>query len=81
MIIKSYLAYPIQGKQLALQRDLDAIAGCAVIPAENRELLVLVTESEDEKAEEALVTQVQNLATLQTLTLVSGHNEALAQAS
>ena len=40
MIIKSYLVYPVQGKQLELQQTLDALTGCTVIPASNRELLV-----------------------------------------
>ena len=76
MVIKSYLAYPIQGKLIELEQELREIPGCEVIPATNRDLLVLVTESQDEKAEEALTNTLHNLSALQTLALVSGYNDA-----
>jgi nitrate reductase NapAB chaperone NapD len=75
MVIKSYLAYPIQGKLMELEEALREIAGCEVIPATNRDLLVLVTESQDEKTEEALVASLRDLPALQALALVSGYNE------
>ncbi|MEZ4618279.1 MAG: chaperone NapD [Caldilineaceae bacterium] len=75
MIIKSYLAYPIAGQYTELAQELRSIAACEVVPATNRELLVVVTESPDEEAEKALVAQIERLPSLQALTLVSGHNE------
>lgn len=45
------------------------------MPAENKELLVLVTESASEKADQELFKQLQNLETLQCLTLVAGTSE------
>jgi nitrate reductase NapAB chaperone NapD len=80
MIIKSYLAHPVQGKQQELKQALEALPGCSVIPATNRELLILLTESENDEAEEALVKRIEHVATLQMLTLVSGHNEAVTTA-
>lgn len=75
MIIKSYLAYPIEGRYAQLDQEFRSISACEVIPATNRELLILVTESPDEEAEKALVAQIERLPSLQALTLVSGHNE------
>lgn len=75
MIIKSYLAYSVQGQYTELMDELNALPGCEVIPAINREVLILLTESADDKAEEKLSERLQNLKFLQSLTLVSGHNE------
>lgn len=80
MIIKSYLAYPVADKYHELKQDLNALSGCEVIPATNRELVVLVTESADEETEAELIGRIEAIATLQALTLVSGYNEAVESA-
>lgn len=48
---------------------------CDVIPAINQEVLVLVTETIDKDAEEALARRIQMIPNLQSMTLVSGFNE------
>ncbi len=75
MVIKSYIAYPAQGRLAQLTGELSQIAGCEVTPATNQELVVLVTEAVDEAADEALAARLNSLPSLQALTLVSGHNE------
>lgn len=75
MVIKSYIVYPVEGRLSELRNSLENMAGCDVVPATNRELLVLVTEAADERSDEALSAELHGLPTIQTLTLVSGHNE------
>ena len=72
MPIKSYLAHAIDGQRDALARALRALEGCAVIPATNREILVLVTDTADEPTEQALLDALAQVASLQCLTLVAG---------
>ena len=72
MPIKSYLAYSVTGRRDALARALAPLGGCEVIPASNRDVLVLVTDTPDEDAERALQAALGELPDLQALTLVSG---------
>jgi nitrate reductase NapAB chaperone NapD len=57
--IKSYLAYSVTGRRDALARALAALGGCEVIPASNRDVLVLVTDTADESAERILQTTLE----------------------
>ena len=75
MPIKSYLAYPAQGKRTELERALNKMPGCDVINAQNRDLLILVTETADKKSEEALETRLEALPELQWLALVAGYQD------
>lgn len=75
MIIKSYLVYPVAGQKSELEAALHNIPACEVTPSTNQDLLVLVTETADETAEELLEAQLQAIPSLQALTLVSGHSE------
>jgi len=77
MIIKSYLAYPVEGCFAKLAQELRSIAACEVTSATNHKLLIVVTESSDDRAERALTAQIEALASLQSLTLVSGYNETV----
>lgn len=75
MPIKSYIAWPAPGKAAELESSLLRMAGCEVLPAENQELLLLVTDTPDEGAEKALCAQLEGLPTLQCLSLVAGVTE------
>lgn len=75
MIIKSYLVYPAEGQLESLTTLLNGMPNCEVVPSTNENLLVLVTESEDEAAESTLEAQLKAISAIQTMTLVSGHNE------
>ena len=54
MPVFSYLAYPAQGAKEELLKDLAALEYCEVMPAENEELLILVTDTPDEEKEKVL---------------------------
>ena len=74
MPIKSYLAHPMEGKKLELIKAISTIAQCDVIPAENREIIVVVTETETKEEEANLRQQLETIASLKLLAMVSGFN-------
>ena len=78
MPIKSYLAYPVRGRRDELAGALRALRGCQVIPALNRDLLVVVTDTPDEAAEDALQDALARMDLLEGLALVAGVGEAAA---
>ncbi len=73
MPIFSYLAYPVQGAKDELIKDLQALDHCEVLPAENQEVLILVTDTPDEESEEALKKKLKELKSLQSLGMTFGH--------
>jgi nitrate reductase NapAB chaperone NapD len=76
MPIKSYLVYPTQGKQADLEAQLRTLPECEVLPATNHELLVLITDTNDETAEKVLEAKLKEIETLQCLALVAGYSDA-----
>jgi len=63
---------PVSGRLDELVAALRRLPGCDVAPAVNRDLLVLVTDSPDEAAEEALGVELAGVPALQALALVAG---------
>jgi hypothetical protein len=76
MPIKSYLAYPVRGQREALAAAVGRLGGCQVFPAANRELLVLVTDTPHEEADEALQDALAAIPELDGLALVAGVADA-----
>ncbi len=54
MPVLSYLAYPLPGAKEELFNDLIFLGYCEVIPADNEEVLILVTDTPDDETEKAL---------------------------
>jgi nitrate reductase NapAB chaperone NapD len=79
MPIKSYLAYPVRGGQDDLAAALRALGACEVVAATNREVLVVVTDTTDEAAEEALQRALLLVPGLEALALVAGVDDAAAE--
>jgi nitrate reductase NapAB chaperone NapD len=75
MPIFSYLAYPIQGAKEQLINDLAALDFCEVTPAQNEEVLILVTDTPDEKTEKALQKKLQEIKSLESLGMTFGHTD------
>ncbi|MGB3209779.1 MAG: hypothetical protein WBB19_03645 [Desulforhopalus sp.] len=75
MPIFSYLAIPQNGAKEKLCADLAALAHCRIIPADNREVIVLITDTPDETTEELLQESLKNLQSLQSLNLAFGYDE------
>jgi nitrate reductase NapAB chaperone NapD len=75
MPVFGYVAIPAQGTIDALQTDLNSLSHCQVIRAENKEILVLVTDTPDEDAEKHLQAQLKKIDTLQSLSMTFGYND------
>ncbi|WP_299157959.1 hypothetical protein [uncultured Tenacibaculum sp.] len=74
MPIKSYLAHPFEGKKEELQQEISLLNGCEIIPAENQNVLVLVTETIDDAEDKKLKETIETIKSLKLLALVSGFN-------
>ena len=75
MPIFSYLAYPVQGAKEQLINELSALDFCEVTPAENEEVLVLVTDTPDEKTEKKLQEKLKSVKSLESLGMTFGHTD------
>ena len=75
MPVFSYLAYPVPGAKEKLLNDLAALDHCDVIPADNTEILILVTDTPDESVEKALQKKLKKLESLESLGMTFGHTD------
>jgi nitrate reductase NapAB chaperone NapD len=75
MPVFSYLAYPKPGAKEALQDDLAALDHCEVTPADNEEILILLTDTPDDKSEKALQKKLKTLKSLESLGMTFGHTD------
>jgi nitrate reductase NapAB chaperone NapD len=75
MPIFSYLAIPKNGAKETLCAELTALSHCEVIPADNQDVVVLVTDTPDETTEEALQKTLKRLQSLQSLSLTFGYDD------
>ena len=76
MPVFSYLAYPVPGAKEKLLNDLAALDYCEVTPADNKEILILVTDAPDENEEQALQNKLKKLKSLESLGMTFGHTAA-----
>jgi nitrate reductase NapAB chaperone NapD len=74
MPILSYLVLPQAGAMEQLCADLSAMEGCEIIPSDNEEVIVLVTDTPDEKTEKTLQQTLKNLPSLQSMSMTFGHS-------
>lgn len=72
MPIKSYLAHPHDGKKAELLQALLNLYNCEVIPAENKDVLIVVTDTDDNIQDEKLKAQIEAIGSLKLLAMVSG---------
>lgn len=77
MPIFSYLAMPIEGARETLSAVLQSLPYCEIIPADNRDVLVLVTDTPDEEAQRDLHEQLQKIPSLQSLSMTFGSSDEL----
>ena len=71
MPVKSYLAMSHKGQKNQLQNAIGQLSECEVLPSDNKDVLIVVTETSDEKADKKLFKKLNSLPNLQMLTLVS----------
>jgi len=72
MPICSYLVIPGPAGTRSLAPRLAALPGCEVVPAENAEVLILVTETDGSEADERLRREIESLEDVQALVLTFG---------
>ena len=75
MPVFSYLAYPVPGAKKQLLTDLAALDYCEATPADNQEILILVTDTPDEDKEKELQNKLKNLKSLESLGMTFGHTD------
>jgi len=75
MPVFSYLAYPLPGAKEELLNDLAALDYCQATPADNQEILILVTETPDENRENELQKKLKELKSLESLGMTFGHTD------
>ncbi len=71
-MICSYLVIPEDGALVRVAERLDALPGCDVVSAENRDVLILVTDTPGLEEEGALRRKVEALDGIQALLLTFG---------
>ena len=75
MPVFSYLAYPVPGAKKELINDLAAFDYCEATPADNQEILILVTDTPDENKEKELQIKLKKLKSLESLGMTFGHTD------
>ena len=73
MPVFSYLVIPEQGAIDDLLSDLQSMDHCEATPSDNKEIIVLVTDTPDEPAERELQKKLKEIKTLQSLSMTFGH--------
>jgi nitrate reductase NapAB chaperone NapD len=75
MPVFSYIAYPVNGAKPKLLKDLKAMDYCEVEAADNKDILILITDTPDDKQEKILQQKLKNLESLQSLGMTFGHTD------
>jgi nitrate reductase NapAB chaperone NapD len=75
MPVFSYLAYPVQGAKEQLIDELTALEYCEVTPAENEEVLILVTDTPNDETEKELQKNLKDIKSLESLGMTFGHTD------
>lgn len=72
MPICSYLVIPEAGARERVRRRLSVIDGCEVAVAENRDVLILVTDTSDLEQEEEVRTEIEGMDDIEALLFTFG---------
>ena len=78
MAVCSYIIHPVDGRLEALIANLNAIESCDVIPADNGEAVILVTEPNSDEEEEHLQATLKGMNEIECMALTFGqvHNRS-----
>ncbi|MBS3993676.1 MAG: hypothetical protein KGZ87_08170 [Bacteroidetes bacterium] len=75
MPIKSYIAYPVDGKRNELIMKIKALDSCELNLAINEEIFIVVTDTFSEDEDKMIYETIVNMPELKHLTLVSGFSD------
>ncbi|MBA4369805.1 MAG: hypothetical protein C0403_19430 [Desulfobacterium sp.] len=73
MPVFSYIAYPAPGAKADLLHHLSAFEECYAVPAQGKDILLLVTDTPDEESEKKLQQKLKKIKSLQSLSMTFGH--------
>ncbi len=76
MPIFSFLAYPEKSMKDQLIKELSNMEYCEVKPSENRDVLILLTDTPDEQTNKNLIDTIKALGSLQSLSMTFGHTDS-----
>jgi len=79
MPIKSYIVFPRSGEKSRLITALKSTEHCKVVPSTNKDVIVLVTDTENEQEEEKLQQILDSIKEIEHLNLVSGFSDKATQ--
>ncbi len=72
MPIKSYIAHPHNDKYQELLSELSNITDCDIIPSENKEIIIVVTDTKSDLEDKNIQIEINAINSLNILSLVSG---------
>ena len=75
MPIFSFIAYPESSMKDQLLKDLSLMKYCEVKPSDNKDVLILLTDTPDEETNKNLINQIKELSSLQSLSMTFGHTD------
>jgi|SaaInlStandDraft_1057018.scaffolds.fasta_scaffold11651_3 nitrate reductase NapAB chaperone NapD len=76
MPICGYLITPSPGKKDAVQKSLSSFPEAEVYPAENQNMLIMVTETDSKEQDQELEHQLKSVENIDCLALTFGANPA-----
>lgn len=79
MPIKSYLVHHKEGKKEVLLEQLAKLPSCEAIPSQNKDVIVLITDTPSKEAEKRLEQELEALKNINHLSLVAGFAAELNQ--
>ncbi|WP_298288504.1 chaperone NapD [Lutibacter sp.] len=72
MPIKSYILHCEENSKKKLLKELHKLSECEIIPAQNHEIIIVVTDTESEESDTKIYNQLLEMKGLKHLSLVSG---------
>jgi nitrate reductase NapAB chaperone NapD len=75
MPVLGYLALPQSGAKHQLLEELNDLQFCEVFPADNEDVLILVTDTPDKNTEKELQKQLKQLKFVESLSMAFGYND------
>ncbi len=77
MPVLAYIASPRSGAKSKLLQELNAMQHCEAFSADNAEILILVTDTPDRETEKQLQKQLNEMESLESLSMTFGYNDEL----
>jgi nitrate reductase NapAB chaperone NapD len=76
MPIFSFIAYPEDNMKDKLIKELTNMPFCEVKPSDNKDVLILLTDTPDEETNKKLLDNIKSLESLQSLNMTFGHTDS-----